>query len=680
MSHRKKKHDLGCKEGWFIPTHSTGAFGTGPSCFLTPFLDDARLTDDIKAYLNTKNNTSWWKTTAEWEEFMMQAEVAWHAHLVEEQRKAARRSAGGILEGSDEDDSASTNSDFVLNNDPSKYVFANPPQFGNLEEELDPEREDEEEAGDSKDEPTNEMKRMRIALIGLDTKMRDLVEGLKIDRIGAMEHLWSSIADLGSFADSIRSRITGVEQEIGDSTDVLDAHNLADLSEGVMQSLLQVASSDAIQADVDDLKLKIDKLGNLIRAVDEDHQRASKSLLTKFRSIPSQIGSGGNGPSLGTVQTLSVGVNFIDDGGVVCSVGEMFEMIKALQSQNASLSLKIESLAGDLAVQGSGVLDGLAFRSEAQALEAVQREAPDGDAFEVFLDVMSLFCCDQSYEPSTSWAKLTKALENDYSLTARKVVASYYQTYCYHYTEGKTAQAGIKLQAFKDYDKWNGVSGMDGRRKEIETSANDAALLARTWIGDKLPPGGRLAPLALKMVECSVAWIHTVHKHLDTEYLKLTQQHISEDEALILVSEEVIIMYQRIQQVRSQRMEFVPNKGSKIAYMARCVWITCQVHRVMHEFVDGGLKNNPAISTAFVRFLTRQTAQSVASGIGSQLKAISDSVATMKGAVSAATSAAKEATQAAKEANTRASTANTNADAAKNGLNALYSKNSTLKR
>ncbi len=143
MSHRKKKHDLGCKEGWFIPTHSTGAFGTGPSCFLTPFLDDARLTDDIKAYLNNRNNTSWWKTTAEWEDFMMQAEVAWHAQLVEEQRKAARRSAGGILEGSDEDDSASTNSGLILNNDPSKYVLENPPQFGNLGQELEPKGQEE---------------------------------------------------------------------------------------------------------------------------------------------------------------------------------------------------------------------------------------------------------------------------------------------------------------------------------------------------------------------------------------------------------------------------------------------------------------------------------------------------------------------------------------------------------
>ncbi len=313
-------------------------------------------------------------------------------------------------------------------------------------------------------------------------------------------------------------------------------------------------------------------------------------------------------------------------------------------------------------------------------MEVVLVEAPDGDAFEVFLDVMSLFCCDQNYDPSSGWAKLTKPLESNYSITARKVVALYYQTYCYHYTEGKVAQAGIKLAAFKDYDKWNGVSGMDGRRKEIENLAANAAAIAKTWVGDKLPVDGRLAPLALKMIERYVKWIHTVHKHLDTEYMKLIQQHIAEEEALILLSEQVIIMYQQIQQVQSQWMEFMLTKGSKVAYMARCIWITCQVHQVMQDFVAGGLKNNPAISTAFVCFLTKQTSANIASGVNGQIKTLTDAVAMLKGSVSAATTAAKEATQAAKEANARATTANTNADAAKNGLNALYSKNSNLKR
>jgi hypothetical protein len=322
-------------------------------------------------------------------------------------------------------------------------------------------------------------------------------------------------------------------------------------------------------------------------------------------------------------------------------------------------------------------LDGLVFSSEAQVKEVVMRECPTGDAFEVFLDVMSLFCCDPSYSPATGWEKFTRSMEENYSPTVRKVVSSYYQTYGTWYAEGKPVVAGKLLAAFKDMDKWSGSSGMDGRRHEIEVSATMSADIAKIWVGDKLPPEGKLAPLALKMIE--VEWIHTVHKHLDYEYTRLTQQFIQDEDALILLSEEVIIMHNRIHAVRCQRMEFVASKDNKADYMARCIWITCQVHRVMQEFVEGGLRNNPAISTAFIRFLTKMTGGNVSAGVGGQIKALTDSIATLKGAATAATAAAKEATQMAKEANTRATTANTNADAAKNSVNSLYSKNSTLK-
>ncbi len=94
--------------------------------------------------------------------------------------------------------------------------------------------------------------------------------------------------------------------------------------------------------------------------------------------------------------------------------------------------------------------------------------------------------------------------------------------------------AGKVMAVFKDTDKWNWLGGMDGRRHEIETSAATSAEIAKTWVSDKLPVDGRLAPLALKMIDRTVKWIHTVHKHLDLEYTKLTQQHILEDDALIL--------------------------------------------------------------------------------------------------------------------------------------------------
>ncbi len=121
---------------------------------------------------------------------------------------------------------------------------------------------------------------------------------------------------------------------------------------------------------------------------------------------------------------------------------------------------------------------------------------------------------------------------------------------------------------FKDTKKRNGRSGMNGRHHEIETLAAMFAKIAKTWVGDKLPGNGKLAPLALKLVERSVEWIHTVHKHINLEYSKLTQQHIQVEDELIFLLEELIIIYNCIYVVWRQRMVFVASRANKVNYMA----------------------------------------------------------------------------------------------------------------
>ena len=217
----------------------------------------------------------------------------------------------------------------------------------------------------------------------------------------------------------------------------------------------------------------------------------------------------------------------------------------------------------------------------------------------------------------------------------------------------------------------------DGRvvSRDCATSAE----IAKMWVSNKLPSDGRLAPLALKMINRIVEWIHTVNKHLDLEYTKLTQQHILEDDALILLSKELIIMFPRIQAVRMQRMEFCVSHTNKVDCMTGCIWITYQVHWVMQEFMQGGLHHNVAIVIAFLHFLMKTTAGSLAVGGGGQLKTLIDKVEKLQTAVATAMATSKDALKGSMEAITRASTANINADAAKNAVNAFYSKNPSLK-
>jgi len=169
------------------------------------------------------------------------------------------------------------------------------------------------------------------------------------------------------------------------------------------------------------------------------------------------------------------------------------------------------------------MLDGLGFASEAMVRILVMKECPKGDAFEVFLDVTSLFCCNSMYSPMLGWEKSTRGMEDMFSPLAWKVVVSYAQLHCAWYIDGKPVVAGKLLAAFKDAHRWNGVGGMDGRRNKIKTSVATSAEIAHGYIADKLPTPGKLAPLAMKMVDCIVEWVHTVHKHLDMELTRLTQ-------------------------------------------------------------------------------------------------------------------------------------------------------------
>jgi hypothetical protein len=119
------------------------------------------------------------------------------------------------------------------------------------------------------------------------------------------------------------------------------------------------------------------------------------------------------------------------------------------------------------------------------------------------------------------------------------------------------------------------------------------------------------------MLERTLNWYQTIHKHLDSELSKLTQLGTKAEEVLNLLSKEVIIMFDHFYAIRCKRMDFTV-KGAGVEYMACCIWLTLQVYALMDEFVKDGLKYNPVISATYVRFLTKQTGSNVGAGIGGQ--------------------------------------------------------------
>ena len=62
--------------------------------------------------------------------------------------------------------------------------------------------------------------------------------------------------------------------------------------------------------------------------------------------------------------------------------------------------------------------------------------------------------------------------------------------------------------------------------------------------------------------------------------------------------------------------------GSRVEYLARCIWISMQVHMVMDEFTQNGMKYNSSISASFMHFLTKVTGGNAAAGVAGSVASL----------------------------------------------------------
>jgi hypothetical protein len=415
-------------------------------------------------------------------------------------------------------------------------------------------------------------------------ELKRLAEGLqklgdqaRKDSKDAVDYLWLSVREVADEVGRVNSQLIVLKDDVGDVTPLSELHNIDDLAEGVVEALGRVGAGELeeMETAITKLDTRVGYITDLIGDIDEDHRVAATYALSKVNEMSRWIGllevSAGAPSQVSNMQGRSLAHDAVildSFGDPVASMAELWGVVTELKASNMALTTHVSELTAEVSAQGGVVLGNMTFTSKAQIMQLVMMECPSGEAFEIFPDVMSLPCFDSSYEPVAGWEKTTKfmAADGQYSTTARRLVVSYNQQHAFFYTDGKPATAGTRITAFKTAETWHGDGGLDGRRHEIERTLKTAALVTRTTIDEELPGrGGKLREVALSMIDRTLAWFNTVHRHLDAELLQLLQLHISEDECLILLSEEIIIMFLMIHDIRKQRMEFTL-KGKRVEY------------------------------------------------------------------------------------------------------------------
>jgi hypothetical protein len=113
--------------------------------------------------------------------------------------------------------------------------------------------------------------------------------------------------------------------------------------------------------------------------------------------------------------------------------------------------------------------------------------------------------------------------------------------------------------------------------------------------------------------------------------------------------------------------------GLRVDYMVRCIWISMQVHMVMDEFMQNGIKYNSLISAAFMRFLTKVTGGNAAARVAGSVAAFNNKIKNLDNTL-------KEIKREVVVASTRATTANNATKDAKVKIVKLYLANLSLKK
>jgi hypothetical protein len=538
----------------------------------------------------------------------------------------------------------------------------------------------EEEVNKSEDGPY--AKEMRKSIV----QVRENLASAKADARQDVERIAKVVEETNKWLikmlTPINARGESLRRDVGNMAGFEASYSLTSVSDGLQHIFSEF---DEVKRErfhyEQELQGRIDELGEDFKAVDEDVINIGSVLPTVMSEVSVlqsrvQALEGISLPGMvATAGVLSTSSLVVDDssGLTITSLGQMIQLCENLAKENGRLRSEIGG-------QGGVSVGSFSFASITELEDLVTAEMPAGGpfAFKLFVDLSTLPCHNPNFDPGNStssieWSKATKDMaQKGYLDPARKTVRGVNEAVSALYTGGKEAIAGSVIASFKTAGVWAGERGRDGQRHKIEEKINTARMAAVASINGRLPIGSKLQQLALLLVEQSVSWYVELHRHLDNDLQRLTQMGLEKEAVLVLLSEEIIILFTLVHNVRKKGQEFSTSTDPK-TFMVQWIWLTLECHSAMESEIKNGISSSGAINSAFVRFLTNQLAVMSKSGGGGNDSKWDSWRLKWEGKINDAVTVAGQAKSDAKNVQIESG-------ATKKAIETLFTKNSTLKR
>lgn len=291
------------------------------------------------------------------------------------------------------------------------------------------------------------------------------------------------------------------------------------------------------------------------------------------------------------------------------------------------------------------------YQTEGDLRKLFMQFDPKGKSFAGVVCYRSLFVHDPDYRLGKSEGAIlgstVKVKLKDLGVAGlsreedKKYALSFFLKYPFNLYRGETPAAGTPCAALASIESWKDTDGVEGFESAMVKSYTAAKEKHEQFVQDNLPPG-ELADLALASATAVGVFNTKLLAHINKEVEELMQFGIDEKAVAGLVTQQLTLIFEKMDGVRRKAYQYTADMNP-VDYAVRAAWTTLKNLMVMQEYLADGLRNHPTLSTAYIRFLVRQTGSNSAATVGSKITSLTKDINGLKKTANLEVNKAKEA-------------------------------------
>ncbi len=223
-----------------------------------------------------------------------------------------------------------------------------------------------------------------------------LLEASRVDDYELLEYVWLSVGEVIKAIDRINGRVQGWKEVIGDFSLLQEERGALDICSELWGALSQI---DGLELG---LNARVEELSERFEEWEGDNVSNLTLLNDKIKELrATQTAISTATPHQGTA-SISFSTPITDENGErIGELGDFLSDMQALKTENVALKADLGAIKANLKAQGGIVFGQQLFTSEPQLFTSAMLDCPQGDAFALFVDPVSLFCHDAPYNPCT---------------------------------------------------------------------------------------------------------------------------------------------------------------------------------------------------------------------------------------------------------------------------------------